>query len=77
MRPEQSQLFTLRMWQEELGDGQVEWRGSVQHVLSGEIRYFRDWQMLANCLSAMLPRVEPGGTAAPDSPGVPATSRQE
>lgn len=41
-----SQLFTLRMWPEDLGDGQIAWRGSVQHANSGEARYFRDWPAL-------------------------------
>ena len=46
-RPAQSsQLFMLRMWPEDLGGGQVEWRGRVQHVASGEARYFHDWATL-------------------------------
>ncbi len=44
--PQHSQLFTVRVWREDRGDGQSEWRGKVQHVLSGEARYFRDWQTL-------------------------------
>jgi hypothetical protein len=46
-RSRRSQLFTVRVWLEELGEGRSEWRGKVQHVLSGEARYFRDWQTLA------------------------------
>jgi len=38
-----SHLFTVRVWREELGNGHSEWRGKVQHVLSGETRYFRKW----------------------------------
>jgi hypothetical protein len=41
-----SHLFTVRMWPEELGPGRVEWRGRAQHVLSGEARYFREWEDL-------------------------------
>ena len=41
-----SELFTVRLWREDQGEGRVEWRGKVQHVLSGETRYFRDWQVL-------------------------------
>ena len=48
-----SHLFTIRLWLEDLGDGQVEWRGSVQHVISGELRYFRDWPALIEFLIAM------------------------
>jgi hypothetical protein len=40
-----SELFTVRLWREQLND-HWEWRGKVQHVLSGETRYFRDWQTL-------------------------------
>ncbi len=48
-------LFTLRMWAEVLGDGQIEWRGKVQHILSGEARYFRDWSTLIAYMQEMLP----------------------
>lgn len=41
-----SHLFTLRLWLEEQGGGRSDWRGKVQHVNSGEVRYFRDWQTL-------------------------------
>ena len=41
-----SHLFTVRIWREELGAGRVEWRGKVQHALSGEARYFREWTEL-------------------------------
>ena len=41
-----SHLFTVRVWREELGDGNIEWRGKVQYALSGEARYFREWTEL-------------------------------
>jgi hypothetical protein len=43
---------------EDLGNGQTEWRGRVQHVLSGETRYFRDWVTLVEVMTAMLPGLE-------------------
>ena len=49
-----SQLFTVRMWPEPLDDGQVEWRGKVDHVASGEGYAFRDWARLATCIEKML-----------------------
>ncbi len=49
-----SHLFTVRLWQEELGNGQIELRGKVQHVSSGEARYFRDWPTLIAFLLALL-----------------------
>jgi hypothetical protein len=37
-------LFTLRLWKEPTADQeQMEIRFKVQHVLSGEVRYFRAW----------------------------------
>lgn len=49
-----SQLFTLRLWLEPFGDGQVEVRMQVQHVLSGERCYFRDWWRLEKYLQEKL-----------------------
>lgn len=50
-------LFMVRVWLEDLGDGKTEWRGQVKHVLSGEVRYFRDWAALAVYLKEMLPGI--------------------
>ena len=52
-----SHLFTVRMWAEELGTGQVEWRGQVQHVLSGETGYFREWEGLMEFILATLSKI--------------------
>ena len=49
-----SQLFTVRVWCEDLGNGCFEWRGKVQHVTSGEVRYFRDWPALIASMQEML-----------------------
>jgi len=53
-RPSRSHLFTVRAWREDIGDGQWEWRGKVQHVGSGEAFYFREWQELIARLKAWL-----------------------
>jgi hypothetical protein len=45
-----SELFNVRVWREDLGAGRIEWRGKVEHVLSGETRYFRDWRVLLDFL---------------------------
>ncbi|MDQ2713871.1 MAG: hypothetical protein M3Z08_03085 [Chloroflexota bacterium] len=55
-----SHLFTVRVWEEEVGKGQVEWRGKVQLVSSGEVRYFREWTALAPLLATMLVESQPG-----------------
>ena len=54
-----SHLFTVRIWREELGDGQAEWRGKVQHVQSKEVRYFREWATLVAAILNMLSECEP------------------
>jgi hypothetical protein len=59
-RPSQSShLFTVRVWQEEVRNGQIEWRGKVQLVTSGEVRYFREWAALIPLLLAMLSESQP------------------
>jgi hypothetical protein len=44
-------LFTVRVWEEDTGEGRSEWRGQVRHVLSGETCYFRDWQSLVTFIT--------------------------
>jgi hypothetical protein len=46
--------FSLQIWPEDLGDGEIEWRGKVQHVTSGDARYFRDWATLLTFLEGSL-----------------------
>lgn len=49
---------------EPLGHDQIELRGQVRHVLSGETRYFREWAALLKYLAAKLDtgsRLEPFG----------------
>ena len=58
-----SHLFMVRVWLEDLGDGKAERRGQVKHVMSGEVRYFRDWATLVEQLKVMLSRVENNGIA--------------
>lgn len=54
-----SHLFTVRLWQETLDTHQTEWRGKIQDVTSGEVYYFRNWEMLTTLLQTMLPTTEP------------------
>ena len=49
-----SQLFTVRVWLDDLDDGRLEWRGKLQCVVTGETRYFREWSALLRFLSEML-----------------------
>jgi len=48
----------VRMWEEEVGSGQTEWRGKVQFMSSGDVRYFRHWTALVPLLVTMLSEVE-------------------
>jgi hypothetical protein len=49
-----SHLFSLRVWQEITGTDQSEWRGKIQLLSSGDVRYFREWNTLAPLLISML-----------------------
>ena len=53
-----SHLFTVRVWEEEIGADQTEWRGKVQLVTSGEVRYFREWDALVPLLLTMLSELD-------------------
>ncbi|MBV7340020.1 hypothetical protein KFU94_69800 [Chloroflexi bacterium TSY] len=50
LQHDHSHLFTIRLWTEKTDDGRVEYRGRVQHVLSGEMRFFRTWDSLTTFL---------------------------
>ena len=49
-RNKRSELFSLRLWSEETADGNTEWRGKVERVVSGETLYFRDWDAMLDFL---------------------------
>ncbi len=64
-------LFTLRVWQEGLGEGKTEWRGRVQDVTNGETLFFRDWPGLIPTLERLIartaaPQASDPGTALPE-----------
>jgi len=61
-----SYLFTVRVWEEELGGGRAEVRMEVRHVLSGETRHLRTWTELAAYMQA---KIETLDTAGPDAAG--------
>ena len=52
-----SHLFTVRIWDEVLEGSHAEWRGKVQHITTGEIRYVREWSTLPSLLLDMLAQV--------------------
>jgi hypothetical protein len=59
----QAHLFTLRVWEETLGEDEAEWRGRVQALSSGETAFFRGWPGLVATLSRLL-----GHPEVPDGP---------
>ncbi len=63
-------LFTLRLWHEQLGEGQVEWRGKVQYTDNGETLYFRQWGMLLEFLQGTLEQLASRHVSAEDGKGL-------
>ncbi len=49
---ERSQMFTLRVWVEDVGNGRIEYRGTIKHILTGETHHFRDYPTLIHHLEA-------------------------
>jgi hypothetical protein len=58
LRP-RSHLFSVRVWEEEIGIDQTELRGKIQLLTNGDVRYFRDWATLVPLLLKMLSESEP------------------
>jgi hypothetical protein len=53
-----SHLFTVNVWEEQIGSDQTEWRGKVQLLTTREVHYFRDWTALAPLLLKMLSELD-------------------
>ena len=71
MQPEQhpqSYLFTLRVWEEGLGEGKAEWRGRVLEIAGGEALFFRDWPGLVAALERLIAK---SAASRENSPGQP------
>jgi hypothetical protein len=49
-----SQLFLIRVWPAKGNDGEVEWNGKLQHVVSGEAHTFQGCPQLIEILLATL-----------------------
>lgn len=46
--------FIVRLWLEDLGDGHTEWRGRVQDVMNGQVKFFHGWERLTTTILDML-----------------------
>ena len=53
-----SHLFIFRVWREQTGNHQPAWLGRIQHVNSGEVRYFRDLANLQKVMDELLGGIE-------------------
>lgn len=62
------ELFTVRLWQEALNEKQTEWRGKIQHIGSGEVRYFRDWSKMMEFINTTLSGLPSSQTAEVAAP---------
>jgi hypothetical protein len=71
-----SHLFMLRLWPESMGGGQTDWRGKVQHVNSGEARYFRDWPTLEAFVEGVIGRIGKDGPRACEDEETDRSSRE-
>jgi hypothetical protein len=65
--PRHSQLFLVRMWLEDLGNGETDLRGSVQHVGSGEVRNFHDWRVMEAFVEGLLKECDNSQACRPRS----------
>lgn len=57
--PEQSRAppahaFSLRLWPEEGEDDEPIWRGRLQNLAGGEVRYFQGWEALVERLLELM-----------------------
>lgn len=50
-------FFGIRLWLAETASDEMEWRGQLLCVTTGETRYFRDWQKLITHLRELLQQV--------------------
>jgi hypothetical protein len=57
-RNQRSYLFTVKVWRERLDEGRTEIRYQARHVLSGEMRGFRDDTLLIAFLQTKLAELE-------------------
>jgi len=46
--------FSLRLWPETIEDDKVVWRGRMQDLATGEVRYFQGWEALVDVLLSLM-----------------------
>ncbi len=57
-----TQVFIVRVWREarEIPGAQPEWRGVVEHVPSGERRFFKELEEIIRFMSSYVPHMPHG-----------------
>ncbi len=54
IRASDPRQFLIRLWPEDLGNGEVEWRGKAQDIATGDSSYFRGWAGLVAAIQKAL-----------------------
>ncbi len=52
-----SEMFVIRLWREESAVSCAEWHGRIQHIASGEIRFFHDWDTFIGGLTELTRQI--------------------
>ncbi len=63
------EIFTIKFWKEILDNQRGEWRGRVQHLSSGQSRYFKDSNKLIEFISDRLSGSGEGEQLSQPDPG--------
>lgn len=63
----QSFFFTFRLWQTRGADGDDAWRGRLESVTTGQVRYLNDLQGVEAHLRALLGQLEQDGHLMEDN----------
>ncbi len=70
IRASDPRQFLIRLWPEDLGNGEVEWRGKAQDIATGDSSYFRGWAGLVAAIQKALElEIEPSTREATDRSG--------
>ena len=69
-----TELFTVRLWREPVGQGQEEWRGRIEHIASRETAAFRTWERMVAFLERERSAPRHGDSQPEGAPALEDTS---
>ncbi|MFN8598781.1 MAG: hypothetical protein U0559_21670 [Anaerolineae bacterium] len=52
-----SEHFVIRLWQDGDCPPNARWRGRMQHVTTGEVRFFHDWDTFIGGLTELTTQI--------------------